>query len=161
MSLSADAAWRALAGVPDPEIPAISIIDLGIVRDVQCADDRVAVTVTPTYGGCPATDVIREDICKALQAAGAREVAVNVQLTPAWTTDWLSEDTKARLKAYGIAPPATRAGEPQPLRFRPRIRCPRCESARTEQLAAFGATACKALYRCLDCLEPFEYFKPI
>ncbi len=161
MSFSAEAAWRVLGGVPDPEIPAISILDLGIVRVVSCEDDRVAVTVTPTYGGCPATEVIREDICKALQAAGAREVAVTVQLTPAWTTDWLSEDTKARLKAYGIAPPAVRAGQAQPLRFRPRIRCPRCESAHTEQLAAFGATACKALFRCLDCLEPFEYFKPI
>lgn len=161
MSLSAELAWRALAEVPDPEIPAISILELGIVRDLQCAEERVTVTVTPTYGGCPATEVIREDICSALRAAGALEVTVNVQLTPAWTTDWLSEDTKARLKACGIAPPAVRAGEARPLRFRPRIRCPRCASARTEQLAAFGATACKALHRCLDCLEPFEYFKPI
>lgn len=152
----------ALAAIPDPEIPAISITDLGIVRAVACHDGQVEVTVTPTYAGCPATEMIHEEIRKALHAAGALDVAVHTQLSPAWSTDWLSEEAKARLAAYGIAPPQGLAPEAaRPLRFRPRIRCPRCSSTQTEQLSAFGATACKALYRCVDCREPFEYFKPI
>ncbi len=160
--MTRDAAWAALAAVPDPEIPAISIVDLGIVREVECKGSHVAVTVTPTYAGCPATEVIREDITRALTGAGATEVTVRTVLSPPWTTDWLSEETKARLAAYGIAPPQGRADDGRrPLVFRPRIRCPRCGSAHTEQLSAFGATACKALYRCGDCREPFEYFKPI
>jgi ring-1,2-phenylacetyl-CoA epoxidase subunit PaaD len=162
VSLSQQDAWSVLAGIPDPEIPAISITDLGIVRDVVCANGHVDVTVTPTYSGCPATEMIQRDIVSALQAAGADEVAVHLQLSPAWTTDWLGEDARARLAAYGIAPPQTLAPDAaRPLVFRPRIRCPRCGSTHSEQLSAFGATACKALYRCLDCREPFEYFKPI
>jgi len=157
-----DAAWAALAAVPDPEIPAISIVDLGIVRAVECDGGQVTITVTPTYAGCPATELIREDITRALRDAGAASVTVRTVLSPPWTTDWLSEDTKARLAAAGIAPPQARADDAaRPLVFRPRIRCPRCGSAHTEQLSAFGATACKALYRCADCREPFEYFKPI
>lgn len=157
-----DAAWAALAAVPDPEIPAISIVDLGIVREVECDDGQVDVTVTPTYAGCPATELIREDITRALMAAGASAVTVHTVLSPPWTTDWLSEETRARLAAYGIAPPQGQAADgAQPLVFRPRIRCPRCASTNTERLSAFGATACKALYRCGDCREPFEYFKPI
>jgi len=157
-----DAAWAALAAVPDPEIPAISIVDLGIVREVECDGSHVDVTVTPTYAGCPATELIREDITRALMAAGASAVAVHTVLSPPWTTDWLSEETRARLAAYGIAPPQGEApGAARTLVFRPRIRCPRCGSTDTEQLSAFGATACKALYRCGDCREPFEYFKPI
>lgn len=162
MGLDRSHAWAVLAAIPDPEIPAISITDLGIVREVECHDDCVDVTVTPTYAGCPATEMIQTDIVRALRAAGASEVAVRLQLSPAWTTDWLSDDARARLAAYGIAPPQERAADVvQPLRFRPRIRCPRCGSTQSEQLSAFGATACKALYRCLDCREPFEYFKPI
>ena len=162
MSLSRQQAWDVLAAIPDPEIPAISITDLGIVRDVACHGEQVDVTVTPTYSGCPATEMIQEDIVRALREAGARDVAVHLQLSPAWTTDWLSDDAKARLAAYGIAPPQTLAPDAaRPLRFRPRIRCPRCGSTNSEQLSAFGATACKALYRCGDCREPFEYFKPI
>lgn len=162
MGLDRSHAWAVLAAIPDPEIPAISITDLGIVREVECHDDCVDVTVTPTYAGCPATEMIQTDIVRALRAAGASEVAVRLQLSPAWTTDWLSDDARARLAAYGIAPPQERAADvAQPLRFRPRIRCPRCGSTQSEQLSAFGATACKALYRCLDCREPFEYFKPI
>jgi len=157
-----DDAWAALAAVPDPEIPAISIVDLGIVRALECDGDHVVVTVTPTYAGCPATELIREDITRALTVAGAATVTVHTVLAPPWTTDWLSEDTRARLAAYGIAPPQGKAGDgTRPLVFRPRIRCPRCGSTATEQLSAFGATACKALYRCGDCREPFEYFKPI
>jgi len=162
VSLTREEAWSALAAIPDPEIPAISITDLGIVREVACANGHVDVTVTPTYSGCPATEMIQRDIVRALQAAGADDVAVHLQLSPAWTTDWLSEDAKARLAAYGIAPPQTLAPDAaRPVRFRPRIRCPRCGSTHSEQLSAFGATACKALYRCLACREPFEYFKPI
>ena len=161
MTLALDTVWQVLAGVPDPELPAISITELGIVREVNIHDDVVRVTVTPTYGGCPATDVIREDIHTALMAAGAREVEISITLVPAWSTDWLSEDTKAKLKRHGIAPPGTPAPSVKPLTFHPRIRCPRCDSTRTEELSAFGATACKALHRCLACLEPFEYFKPI
>lgn len=162
MSLDARRAWDALATVPDPEIPSISIVDLGIVREVDCAGACVEVTVTPTYAGCPATELIHEDIRRALRAAGATEVSIRTQLAPAWTTDWLGEEARARLAASGIAPPQTRApAAAQPLVFRPRIRCPRCGSANSELLSAFGATACKALHRCLDCREPFEYFKPI
>lgn len=160
--MNADAAWAALAAVPDPEIPAISIVDLGIVREVDCVADCVTVTVTPTYAGCPATELIRTDIERALRDAGANEVTVRTVLSPAWTTDWLSADTRARLAAHGIAPPqASAADGAQPLVFRPRVPCPRCGSRDTEQLSAFGATACKALYRCTACREPFEYFKPI
>jgi ring-1,2-phenylacetyl-CoA epoxidase subunit PaaD len=155
-------AWDILARVPDPEIPAISVTELGIVRDVQAADEGVDVVVTPTYSGCPATEVIERSIREALSAAGARAVRVRQQLSPAWSTDWIAEDARERLRAYGIAPPGERpAGGPQPLSFVPRVSCPRCDSADTERLSQFGSTACKALYRCRACREPFEYFKPL
>ena len=153
------AAWRALAAVPDPEIPAISVVELGIIRDVACHEGAVRVTVTPTYAGCPATELINADIRTALLDAGAVSVDITVQLAPAWTTDWLGPEAREKLRACGIAPPASDGA--RPLVFHPRLRCPHCGSAQTEQLSAFGATACKALHRCLDCREPFEYFKPI
>ena len=159
MSLDQAAAWRVLEAVPDPEIPAISITELGIVRGIACHDDSVQVTVTPTYGGCPATELIQADIIQALLAAGAISVEVRLQLSPAWTTDWLGPEAREKLRACGIAPPASDGS--RPLIFHPRIKCPRCGSAHTEQISAFGATACKAMHRCLDCREPFEYFKPI
>ncbi|WP_127997443.1 1,2-phenylacetyl-CoA epoxidase subunit PaaD [Piscinibacter defluvii] len=157
------AAWGALAEVLDPEVPVLSVVDLGIVRSVAVdADDRVAVTLTPTYSGCPATEVIEQAVVDALRQAGAREVAVQHRLDPPWTTDWISPAAAEKLRAYGIAPPHLQAADAQPLRFHPRsIACPRCAGTNTQQLSAFGATACKALYRCLDCLEPFELFKPI
>lgn len=155
-------AWDILARVPDPEIPAISVTELGIVRDVQAVEDGVDVVVTPTYSGCPATEVIERSIREALSAAGARDVRVRQQLSPAWSTDWIAEDARERLRAYGIAPPGERpAGGTQPLSFVPRVACPRCGSADTERLSQFGSTACKALYRCRACREPFEYFKPL
>jgi ring-1,2-phenylacetyl-CoA epoxidase subunit PaaD len=155
-------AWDILARVPDPEIPAISVTELGIVRDVQVAEEGVDVVVTPTYSGCPATEVIERSIRDALSAAGARDVRVRQQLSPAWSTDWIAEDARERLRAYGIAPPGERqAGGAQPLSFVPRVSCPRCGSADTERLSQFGSTACKALYRCRACREPFEYFKPL
>jgi ring-1,2-phenylacetyl-CoA epoxidase subunit PaaD len=163
-ALTAERAWEALRAVPDPEIPVISVTELGIVRDVQVSGDTVAVAVTPTYSGCPATELIEAEIVTALRAAGAREVQVRQQLAPAWTTDWIDPAARERLRAWGIVPPGERAPATgvQPIRFVPRtLACPRCGSENTEQLSRFGATACKALYRCRGCGEPFEYFKPI
>ena len=155
-------AWDILGRVPDPEIPAISVTELGIVRDVRTAEEAIEVVVTPTYSGCPATEAIERSIREALSAAGARDVRVRQQLSPAWSTDWIDEDARERLRAYGIAPPGERpAVGAQPLSFVPCVSCPRCGSADTERLSQFGSTACKALYRCRACREPFEYFKPI
>ncbi len=160
--LTSAQAWGILNRVPDPEIPVISVTELGIVRDVRADDDLVHVIVTPTYSGCPATEVIERSIREALTAAGATEVRVTTQLAPAWTTDWIEPAAQEKLRAYGIAPPGERAtAEAQPLQFVPRVACPRCGSADTERLSQFGATACKALYRCRACREPFEYFKPL
>ena len=156
-------AWATLTQVPDPEVPVLSVVDLGIVREVEVADgDCVAVTLTPTYSGCPATEVIQQAVVTALQEAGARTVTVSTTLDPPWTTDWITPEAAEKLRAYGIAPPHLKAADAQPLRFHPKdIACPRCASTNTQRLSAFGSTACKALYRCLDCLEPFEHFKPI
>jgi ring-1,2-phenylacetyl-CoA epoxidase subunit PaaD len=151
-----------LARVADPEIPVISVTELGIVREVRAAGDAVEVVVTPTYSGCPATEVIERSIAEALHEAGATDVCVETRLAPAWTTDWITPAAQEKLRRYGIAPPGARAaGEPQPIAFAPRVNCPLCGSGNTERLSAFGATACKALHRCRDCREPFEYFKPI
>lgn len=164
--LTAEQAWDVLARVADPEIPVISVTELGIVREVRAAGDAVEVVVTPTYSGCPATEVIERSIAEALHEAGATDVRVEARLAPAWTTDWISEAGKRKLREYGIAPPgpacaATGAGA-QRISIRSRqVPCPRCGSAETERLSAFGSTACKALYRCLACREPFEHFKPI
>jgi ring-1,2-phenylacetyl-CoA epoxidase subunit PaaD len=162
--LTAEGAWATLSQVLDPEVPVLSVVELGIVRKVRVDGGTVHVTVTPTYSGCPATEVIRDAIVSALLASGADEVSVQMQLAPAWTTDWIEPAAAEKLRRYGIAPPHV-SGAPlsaQPLRFHPRnLACPRCGSTHTEQLSAFGSTACKALYRCLDCREPFEYFKPI
>ncbi len=156
-------AWATLAQVPDPEVPVLSVVDLGIVRGIEVAGgDSVAVTLTPTYSGCPATEVIQDSVVQALKQAGAREVTVTTTLDPPWTTDWISPEAAEKLRAYGIAPPHLSAGQAQTLHFHPKnIACPRCGSVNTQRLSAFGATACKALHRCLDCLEPFEHFKPI
>ncbi len=165
-----EAAWAALAGVLDPEVPVLSVVELGIVREVEVdADGQASVVVTPTYSGCPATEAIADAIVAALEAAGARRVEVRQRHLPAWSTDDLAPGAHEKLRRYGIAPPAHLTHLAQDdaaigrlLRFRPRgIACPRCASEDCEQLSAFGATACKALYRCLACREPFEYFKPI
>lgn len=167
-------AWAALEAVPDPEIPVVSIRDLGILRDVRLADDgeTIEAVITPTYSGCPAISQIEEDVGQALDAAGLAPWRVRTVLAPAWTTDWITESGRASLRAYGIAPPgqcvttAADAGNVRPLRFVPRqppapgIACPRCGSVHTQELSRFASTACKALYRCLDCREPFDYFKP-
>ena len=160
------AAWAALAAVPDPEIPELSVCDLGIVRDVQADETGTRVTLTPTYSGCPATEVIAASVQVALEQAGLGPVTVSHQLAPAWTTDWISAEGRRRLLEYGIAPPgaacASTEASHSTIRLRPRnLACPRCGSLQTERLAAFGSTACKALHRCLDCREPFEHFKPL
>jgi len=156
------AAWAALARVPDPEVPALSVVDLGIVREVLTEASGTHVVLTPTYSGCPATEVISASVRDALEQAGLGPVTISRRLAPAWTTDWISAEGRQRLLAYGIAPPGATCGDASPVRLRPRnVACPRCGSAQTERLSAFGSTACKALHRCLDCREPFEYFKPL
>lgn len=149
---SLETVWSWLSAVPDPEIPVISLTDLGIIRDVQWRDDTLEVTVTPTYSGCPATSIINLDIETALRAKGIEKLTLKRQLSPAWTTDWLSDTGKARLEEYGIAPPRP-AGGPQ--------HCPRCKSTQVEKISQFGSTPCKAQWRCQSCLEPFDYFKCI
>src|SRR5262249_20669873 len=154
----------ALRRVHDPEIPVISVTDLGIVREVTADEDRVVVVVTPTYAGCPATEVIRASIEQALRAVGATEVQINTRLDPPWTTEWISPAARKRLREYGIAPPHALPLDDQPIfsaRRRLPVECPRCRSDDPERLSQFGATACKALYRCRPCREPFEYFKPL
>jgi ring-1,2-phenylacetyl-CoA epoxidase subunit PaaD len=152
-------AWRILDGVADPEIPVLSVIDLGIVRAVEeSADQRsVTVTLTPTYSGCPATEVISHEVREAL-ATAYDEVHVRVQLSPAWSTDWLSEAGREKLLGYGIAPPNGRTTLPL-LNTAAPAACPQCGSADVEELAGFGSTPCKALWRCRACREPFDYFK--
>ena len=149
---STEQVWHWLNEIPDPEIPAISLTDLGIIRDVAWADDTLTVTVTPTYSGCPATSLINMEIEAALRAHGIDKLTLKRQLSPAWTTDWMTEEGRQKLEAYGIAPPQP-AGGPKA--------CPRCQSDNLERLSQFGSTPCKAQWRCRDCLEPFDYFKCI
>jgi len=153
-------AREVLERVPDPEIPVVSIRELGILRDVRRArDGALEVIITPTYSGCPAMSQIAEDIAHELDAAGLAPYRIDTVLTPAWTTDWITDDARQKLLAFGIAPPAGGSTE-RPVTFIEKPRCPRCGSAHTERVAQFGSTACKALYRCVDCREPFDYFKP-
>jgi ring-1,2-phenylacetyl-CoA epoxidase subunit PaaD len=149
-----------LTQVTDPEVPALTIIDLGIVRDVQLIDGgAVKVTITPTYSGCPAMDVIAIGIRMALISQGIKHVLIEPQLSPAWTTDWMTEEGKRKLKEYGIAPPNRKAFQALGLFEEEGITCPRCGSEETELVSQFGPTSCKALYKCLSCKEPFEHFK--
>jgi ring-1,2-phenylacetyl-CoA epoxidase subunit PaaD len=159
-------AWHVLERVPDPEVPVVSVVDLGIVREVvEEGDGGLAVVLTPTYSGCPATEVIEQSVREALAGAGFERVAVRLQRAPAWTTDWISAEGRRKLREYGIAPPGpASAGQGVPIRLMRReapLACPRCDSLNTERLSAYGSTACKALYRCRACGEPFEHFKPI
>lgn len=160
-------AWAVLQTVLDPEVPVVSVCELGIVRDVLLQGDGLQVVLTPTYSGCPATELIESNVVAALVAAGLGPVSVTLQRAPAWTTDWISAEGKAKLRDYGIAPPGPApADDAVVMRFMPRrkapaLNCPRCGSANTERISAFGSTACKALYRCLACKEPFEHFKPL
>jgi len=161
-----DAAWMALAEVLDPEVPALSVVDLGLVREVVEHDDGLEVVLTPTYSGCPATELIERNVLDAVTAAGLGPARVTTRRAPAWSSDWISDEGKCKLREYGIAPPGPSLPDgSRPIRLVGRraeaVPCPRCGSGRTEQLSAFGSTACKSLHRCLDCREPFEYFKPI
>ena len=154
---------RVLADVTDPEIPVITIEDLGILRDVEVDGDAVTVTITPTYSGCPAMDEIRADVVSALAARGWTDVTVRTVLHPAWTTDWMTEEGRRKLREFGIAPPARRDGGPVlvPLGRRPagRPACPQCGADDTEEVARFASTSCKSLWRCRSCREPFDHFK--
>lgn len=165
MPLTREALWAAVGEVPDPEVPVLSVVDLGIVRDVRDEGDTVVVDVTPTYSGCPAMLVIEREIVDSLRRAGAVAVRVNTVHHPAWTTDWIAPEARERLRAYGIAPPtgtASVADELIPLRRRTApVECPRCGSSRTEERSPFGSTACKAIHYCGDCRQPFEYLKAI
>ena len=170
--VSRDALLEWLGEVMDPEVPVVSIVDLGILRDVQWQDathTTAIVTVTPTYSGCPATEVIANSIRDALQAHGVAQVEVRTQLSPAWTTDWMTLKGRDALRAYGIAPPAARAPSADGslaidisalLPSKAVVPCPQCDSRKTRLLSQYGSTACKALYQCNSCLEPFDYFKP-
>ena len=173
----AERAWEVLGDVLDPEVPALSVRDLGIVRDVIDHGDSLEVVLTPTYSGCPATEVIEQSVLSALEAEGLGPARATLQRAPAWTSDWITEEGKRKLTEYGIAPPHSVIPAPayagagsagtQSARIRifgrraDLVPCPRCGSAMTERLSAFGSTACKAMYRCLSCREPFEHFKPI
>ena len=159
------AAWSVLETLSDPEIPVITLRELGILREIREVGETVEVIITPTYSGCPAMSQIEDDVRSTLDQAGIPATVVT-RLAPAWTTDWMTEEGKAKLNAYGIAPPQRRAVTSSVVSFMARpqagdvVPCPHCGSTRTSETSHFGSTACKALYRCLDCREPFDYFKP-
>ncbi len=162
LSLMRRRAYEAAAAVVDPELPVLTIADLGVLRDVQVnADGSVEVEITPTYTGCPAMAVFTMDIETALRRAGFDKVTIRTVLSPAWTTDWLSDEAREKLRAYGIAPPAGKASRRALFGADDTVACPHCGSAATEKISEFGSTACKALWRCTACAEPFDYFKCI
>ena len=150
--------WKILEEVYDPEIPVLSVIDLGIVRDVNAKNDPIEITITPTYSGCPAMDVISMNIRLALVQNGFDKVKISQQLSPAWTTDWMTEIGKQKLTSYGIAPPVAKTFDKEYLE-NIIVPCPLCHSKNTRLISEFGSTSCKALYQCNDCREPFDYFK--
>lgn len=160
-NINTQAIWKILEDVYDPEVPVLSVIDLGIIRDVAVVNDELEVTITPTYTGCPAMDVISMNIRFALIQNGYTKVNIKSVLSPAWTTEWMTETGKAKLKAYGVAPPKEMHSVCTPATFQEEeaIQCPLCNSYHTKLISRFGSTACKALYQCEDCKEPFDYFK--
>lgn len=151
--------WQLLEEVPDPEIPVLSVVDLGIVRAVKINNGHVTVTITPTYSGCPATHAIEKSIREKLEESGFDSPELITSLSPAWTTDWMSESGRKKLKEYGIAPPVDEPDKNVLFADPPKIGCPLCGSFNTRLVSQFGSTACKSLYQCNDCLEPFDYFK--
>ncbi len=155
------AIWSILETVTDPEVPVLTIIDLGIVRDVKISKEQTEIAITPTYTGCPAMDMISMNIRLALAEAGYKNVKITTVLSPAWTTDWMSEEGKRKLKEYGIAPPNPKQQVCSDKLFAAdeAVQCPHCNSWHTHRISEFGSTACKALYQCDDCKEPFDYFK--
>ena len=151
-----------LQSIPDPEIPVISIVELGVIRKINASGKKIEVDITPTYSGCPAMKQMEDDVKKKLKENGFEEIIINMVYSPAWTTDWLSEDAKMKLEKYGIAPPAESTSDKSFLSGKTKhVKCPRCKSLNTKMISQFGSTACKALYQCSDCLEPFDYFKCI
>jgi ring-1,2-phenylacetyl-CoA epoxidase subunit PaaD len=160
-NISTEKVWSILQTVTDPEVPVLTILDLGIVRDVKVEDNKVEIIITPTYSGCPAMDVISMNIRMALMQEGITNINIKQVLSPAWTTDWMTEEGKQKLKAYGIAPPQYKQAvcEPELFGREEAIQCPLCNSYNTRLVSQFGSTACKALYQCNDCKEPFDYFK--
>lgn len=154
--------WEILRSVVDPEIPVLTVVDMGIIRDVVQTADAVEVSITPTYSGCPAMEAIGTDIKTALLQKGYSNVSIKSILSPAWTTEWITEEGKAKMQAYGIAPPETETAEKGVLFGKTKsVTCPRCKSQHTTMISNFGSTACKALWKCEDCKEPFDYFKCI
>lgn len=160
MQFTEEQIWRFLSEVQDPEVPVLNILELGIVREVLIKDDDVEVVVTPTYSGCPATSMINKSIRLKLIEKGIKNVKLTNRLSPAWTTDWMTAEAKEKLKAYGIAPPVYSKTNQDDLFAKPdEVPCPHCGSSHTKLISQFGSTACKALYQCEDCREPFDYFK--
>jgi len=157
-NITTDSIWNLMEDIYDPEIPVLSIINLGIIRDVQIDNDNIEVFITPTYSGCPAMDVISLNIRMSLLQNGFTNIKITQQLSPAWTTDWMTPQGKEKLKAYGIAPPVEKSFDQKYLEEL-KVECPLCHSKNTKVISQFGSTACKALYQCNDCLEPFDYFK--
>ena len=153
--------FELLSSVVDPEIPVLTLRDLGVLRDISITDGEVRVDITPTYAGCPAMDTMRADIVSTLKAAGYQRITVRQVLSPAWTTDWISANGREKLRAYGIAPPLETGCKTTCGQQAPAIKCPQCNSCDVNCISEFGSTACKALYQCQDCREPFDYFKCI
>ncbi|HVM87278.1 MAG TPA: 1,2-phenylacetyl-CoA epoxidase subunit PaaD [Puia sp.] len=160
-NITAEKIWKLLEQVADPEVPVVSVIDLGIIRDINIIDDQVEVIITPTYSGCPAMDMIKMNIRMILLQNAIQHIKITTALSPAWTTDWMSEQGKEKLKAFGIAPPTIKQQVCRTALFHDEeaIQCPKCNSYNTRLISQFGSTACKALYQCNDCCEPFDYFK--
>ena len=158
-----DKIWNLLEEIPDPEIPVLSIHDLGIVRKIDEINNEIIVTITPTYSGCPAMNVFEADIVTTLNKYGYDNVSIKTTYDPPWTTDWLSEEAKKKLQDYGIAPPEQKTTDKNALLVddRKSVTCPQCKSTNSKMISQFGSTACKALYQCNDCMEPFDYFKCI
>ncbi|MCD6018284.1 MAG: phenylacetate-CoA oxygenase, PaaJ subunit [Bacteroidetes bacterium] len=152
-----------LSEIPDPEIPVITIVELGVIREITLIDDTsIELKITPTYSGCPAMQQIEDDVRKKLQEHGFSSIKINMVFSPPWTTDWLTEEAKDKLQKYGIAPPEHTTEDKSWLSGKPKsVTCPRCKSKNTKLISQFGSTACKALYQCQECLEPFDYFKCI
>ena len=159
MTVTEEHIWQILEEVPDPEVPVLNLLDLGIIRDVNLNEDEIEVIVTPTYSGCPATSMINMAIRMKLIEKGFNNIKLTNRLSPAWTTDWMTEEAKQKLKAYGIAPPVYSKNSDTLFSKTDEVECPLCGSKHTHLVSQFGSTACKALYQCDDCREPFEYFK--
>ena len=158
INLTKEKIFSILSEIPDPEIPVINILELGVLRDVKLNGEEVIVDITPTYSGCPAMKMIQDDIFSKLKENGVEKIKVNMIYSPAWTTDWITEEAKEKLRKYGIAPPEKSTSDKNVLLGKKKT-CPHCGSENTEMVSQFGSTACKALYKCLDCKEPFDYFK--